>query len=78
MVLLWDLINQHNAAPVPSPTPTPGAPTTTSERGPAAVWQSEYEVSNISWSPQGGPNHTGLPREWLGICGGRGITGVAL
>ncbi|OGE51776.1 hypothetical protein PENARI_c012G07609 [Penicillium arizonense] len=79
MVLLWDLINQHNAAPVPSPNPhTQGAPAATSERGPAAVWQSEYEVSNISWSPQGGPNHTGLPREWLGVCGGRGITGVAL
>ncbi|KAJ5446400.1 hypothetical protein N7491_002482 [Penicillium cf. griseofulvum] len=80
MVLLWDLINQHNAAPVASPpSATPGAPpSTTSERGPAGVWQSEYEVSNISWSPQGGPNHTGQPREWLGVCGGRGLTGVAL
>ncbi|KAJ5412255.1 uncharacterized protein N7487_006614 [Penicillium crustosum] len=80
MVLLWDLINQHNAAPVASPpSSTPGAPpSTTSERGPAGVWQSEYEVSNISWSPQGGPNHTGQPREWLGVCGGRGLTGVAL
>ncbi|KAJ5543313.1 hypothetical protein N7461_009316 [Penicillium sp. DV-2018c] len=80
MVLLWDLINQHNAAPVASPpAATPGAPpTATSERGPAAVWQSEYEISNISWSPQGGPNRTGQPREWLGVCGGRGLTGVAL
>ncbi|CAG7983966.1 unnamed protein product [Penicillium salamii] len=80
MVLLWDLINQHNAAPISSPPthPTGAPPSTTSERGPAAVWQSEYEVSNISWSPSGGPNHTGQSREWLGVCGGRGLTGVSL
>ncbi|KAL4891020.1 WD40-repeat-containing domain protein [Aspergillus ambiguus] len=77
-VLLWDLINQHNAVPVPPVVHNPGAPSTTSERGPAAAWQSEYEVSNISWSPQGGSTSSGHPRDWLGVCGGRGIWGVAL
>ncbi|EPS30588.1 hypothetical protein PDE_05540 [Penicillium oxalicum 114-2] len=79
LVLIWDLINQHNAAPV-SANHASGAPAqgTTSERGPAATWQCDYEVSNISWSPQGGPNHSGQPREWLGVCGGRGIWGVSL
>ncbi|KAJ5096009.1 hypothetical protein NUU61_005365 [Penicillium alfredii] len=78
LVLLWDLINQHNAAPLSPPAHNPGAPSTTSERGPAAAWQCDYEISNISWSPQGGPNHSGHSREWLGVCGGRGIWGVAL
>ncbi|KAF7597261.1 hypothetical protein BBP40_008103 [Aspergillus hancockii] len=77
-VLLWDLINQHNAAAVPPAGPSPGAPSTTSERGPAAAWQCDYEVSNISWSPQGGTTGAGHPRDWLGVCGGRGIWGVAL
>ncbi|CEJ55543.1 Putative WD repeat protein [Penicillium brasilianum] len=79
LVLIWDLINQHNAAPLSQPQ-APGTPAqaTTSERGPAVAWQCDYEVSNISWSPQGGPNHSGQPREWLGVCGGRGIWGVSL
>ncbi|KAJ5145135.1 hypothetical protein N7448_002527 [Penicillium atrosanguineum] len=79
LVLVWDLINQNNAVPVPAPAPVPGAqaPAPT-ERGPAAAWQCDYEVSNISWSPQGGPGHDGSPREWLGVCGGRGIWGVSL
>ncbi|KAB8239654.1 WD repeat protein [Aspergillus alliaceus] len=78
LVLLWDLINQHNAASVPPAAHTPGAPSTTSERGPAAAWQCDYEVSNISWSPQGGTTGAGHPRDWLGVCGGRGLWGVAL
>ncbi|CAL5873655.1 uncharacterized protein PFLUO_LOCUS7937 [Penicillium psychrofluorescens] len=79
LVLLWDLINQQNSAPLSPPVAhTPGAPSVTSDRGPAAAWQCDYEVSNISWSPQGGPNPSGHPREWLGVCGGRGIWGVAL
>ncbi|KAJ5280810.1 hypothetical protein N7478_006182 [Penicillium angulare] len=77
LVLLWDLINQHNAVPLSQPGTTPGSQTTT-ERGPAAAWQCDYEISNISWSPQGGSNHSGNPREWLGVCGGRGIWGVSL
>lgn len=78
LVLLWDLINQHNAAPVPPVVHNPNAPATTTERGPAAAWQCDYEVSNISWSPQGGTNSSGHPRDWLGVCGGRGIWGVGL
>lgn len=86
MVLLWDLINQHNAAPVPTTNPNPipapnpnqRAPATTTERGPAAAFQCDYEISNISWSPQGGATGSGHPRDWLGVCGGRGIWGVGL
>lgn len=78
LVLIWDLINQHNAVPLSPQVQNPPAPGTTSERGPTAAWQCDYEVSNISWSPQGGPSHSGQPREWLGVCGGKGIWGVAL
>ncbi|OJJ44573.1 hypothetical protein ASPZODRAFT_168291 [Penicilliopsis zonata CBS 506.65] len=75
LVLLWDLINHHHAAPIaPSHNPSAanpaaatgsGAHSTPSERGPAAAWQCDYEVSNISWSPQGGTNPAGHPRDWL-------------
>ncbi|KAJ5376792.1 hypothetical protein N7509_013678 [Penicillium cosmopolitanum] len=78
LVLIWDLINQQNAAPLSPPAQNPGTPATPSERGPAAAWQCDYEVSNISWSPQSGTNSSGNPREWLGVCGGRGIWGVSL
>lgn len=96
-VLVWDLINQHNAAQVPQQqlpsqqTPLPGAggaagttaataPSTT-ERGPAAVWQCDYEISNISWSPQASPasqSQPGMSHNWLGVCGGKGFWGVAM
>ncbi|KAK2761356.1 hypothetical protein FQN54_001878 [Arachnomyces sp. PD_36] len=89
LVLVWDLINQSNAAALPPnsqsphvPTGTSGAnpsgsPTTTLERGPAAAWQCDYEVSNISWAPNisGAGGHG---RDWLGVCGGRGLWGVSL
>jgi WD repeat-containing protein 68 len=75
LVLVWDLINQHNAAHIPS---TVTLPSSTSERGPAAVWQCDYEISNLSWSPQGATVTSGHPREWLGVCGGKGFWGVAL
>ncbi|KAL3473453.1 WD40-repeat-containing domain protein [Aspergillus californicus] len=79
LVLLWDLINQQNSTPIPPAVHTPGAPSTTTERGPAAAWQCDYEISNISWSPQGGPaTNTGHRRDWLGVCGGRGLWGVSL
>lgn len=85
LVLLWDLINQHNAAPIsypnqnnPPPAPNPRSQATTTERGPAAAWKCDYEVSNISWSPQGGTTSSGHPRDWLSVCGGRGIWGVSL
>jgi len=75
LVLLWDLLNPNNTLP---PAHGSGSQSTTSERGPTAAWQCDYEISNISWSPQGGANPSGQPREWLGVCGGRGIWGVAL
>ncbi|KAL3485609.1 WD40-repeat-containing domain protein [Aspergillus germanicus] len=78
LVLLWDLINQHNSTPIIPTAHTPGTPSTTTERGPAAAWQCDYEISNISWSPQGGTTSAGHPRDWLGVCGGRGVWGVAL
>ena len=94
-VLVWDLLNQHNAAQIPQqqqpqptttlPTPAPAAPgaagaaaaaaPSTTERGPAAAWQCDYEVSNISWSPQGSSQNS---RDWLGVCGGKGFWGVAM
>lgn len=75
LVLLWDLLSPNNTLP---PAHASGSPSATSERGPTAAWQCDYEISNISWSPQGGSNPSGQPREWLGVCGGRGIWGVAL
>lgn len=96
-VLVWDLLNQHNAAQIPQhqqhqqPPPSlpaagaaPGgaagaaaAPSTT-ERGPAAAWQCDYEISNISWSPQGSPASQTSRGDWLGVCGGKGFWGVAM
>ncbi|PLN74617.1 WD repeat protein [Aspergillus taichungensis] len=77
-VLLWDLMNPQNSVPVPPVVQNPATPATTSERGPSAAWQCDYEVSNISWSPQGGTTSGGHPRDWLGVCGGRGIWGVSI
>ncbi|KAI9371965.1 WD40-repeat-containing domain protein [Aspergillus egyptiacus] len=78
LVLLWDLINQQNSTPIPPGVHNPGAPSTTSERGPAAAWQCDYEISNISWSPMGDTAKASHGRDWLGVCGGRGVWGVAL
>ncbi|OJD11976.1 hypothetical protein AJ78_07359 [Emergomyces pasteurianus Ep9510] len=86
LVLVWDLINQSNAAAVP-PAPPPAnhggasnAPATV-ERGPAAAWQCEYEVSNISWAPHASGGMAGAPgvgRDWVAVCGGRGLWGVSI
>lgn len=40
------------------------------EREPTSWWSNDVEVNNLSWGPKGG--------EWLGVVGGRGITGVAV
>ncbi|PGH34901.1 WD repeat-containing protein 68 [[Emmonsia] crescens] len=83
LVLVWDLINQSNAAAVlPAPPPanhsgTSNTPATV-ERGPAAAWQCEYEVSNISWAPHAGGGMAGAGRDWVGVCGGRGLWGVSI
>ncbi|KAM5434409.1 hypothetical protein McanMca71_007676 [Microsporum canis] len=88
LVLIWDLINQNNAAalPIPPQQPQPlhgggsgGGGTSgpsTLERGPAAAWRCDYEVSNISWAPH--IPATGPGRDWLGVCGGRGLWGVSV
>ncbi|ODH46957.1 hypothetical protein GX48_06946 [Paracoccidioides brasiliensis] len=86
LVLIWDLINQSNAASIIPPPPpshhggTSNAPNTI-ERGPAAAWQCEYEVSNISWAPHANNSIAGPPgagRDWVGVCGGRGLWGVSI
>ncbi|KAJ9212232.1 hypothetical protein DTO166G4_6176 [Paecilomyces variotii] len=77
LVLVWDLLNQHNAASVSPNLHSSGSPSTT-ERGPAFAWQCDYEVSNLSWSPAGGATSAGHHRDWLGVCGGKGFWGVAL
>jgi len=79
-VLIWDLLNQGNAAAVPvgvngSQTGQLAA-STDNARGPAACWQCDYEVGNISWGPQS--LLTGQGGDWLGVSGGRGVWGVSL
>ncbi|QKX53688.1 uncharacterized protein TRUGW13939_00768 [Talaromyces rugulosus] len=75
-VLIWDLFNQHNMQPPAAPGASTGP--STSERGPAAAWLCDYEISNLSWSPHGATTPSGHPRDWLGVCGGKGFWGVAL
>lgn len=87
LVLVWDLINQNNAAALPNPTSQPAAQPTqhgnagvpsTMERGPAASWVCDYEVSNLSWAPHvPSPNPT-MSGDWLAVCGGRGLWGVSV
>ncbi|PGH10302.1 WD repeat-containing protein 68 [Blastomyces parvus] len=86
LVLVWDLINQSNAAAFPPAPPPPNhtgssnGPATV-ERGPAAAWQCDYEVSNISWAPHASGGMSGAPgvgRDWVGVCGGRGLWGVSI
>ncbi|KAK2738446.1 hypothetical protein FQN57_007037 [Myotisia sp. PD_48] len=82
LVLIWDLINQNNAASLPlppqQPQPQHSGGASTVERGPAGAWVCDYEVSNISWAPHTPGANPGTGRDWLGVCGGRGLWGVAL
>lgn len=55
---------------------TPAAPTSDNSQGPAASWQCDYEVGNISWAPQSGLTSQG--GDWLGVSGGRGVWGVCV
>ncbi|EXJ79328.1 hypothetical protein A1O3_08830 [Capronia epimyces CBS 606.96] len=66
-VLLWDLMGSTGNPPAAGG----GAAGlgSTQERGPSAVWDCAYEVSNLSWAPTMGT---------LGICGGKGFWGVQL
>lgn len=79
LVLIWDLINQ-GAASGPgangSQQQTATAQNSEAGRTPAASWQCDFEVNNLSWSPQSGLTSQGT--DWLGVSGGRGIWAVSL
>lgn len=51
-----------------------GAGGNSNAKGPASSWRCDFEVSNISWSPQS--NQGG--GDWLGVVGGKGVWGVQL
>ncbi|KAI9650459.1 hypothetical protein NHQ30_000474 [Ciborinia camelliae] len=75
LVLIWDLLSQNTTLPAgPSMN---GAPASDNSRGPAASWQCDYEVGNISWAPRSNLNNN-ENGDWLGVSGGRGIWGVKL
>ena len=76
LVLIWDLLNQSNATTAPGLNGNPPAAAPDSLRGPAASWQCEYEVNNISWASKSGLTRQG--NDWLGVVGGRGVWGVSL
>ena len=79
LVLIWDLLNQGNASvgagvngtPQTQPNASPA-----SSQGPAASWQCDYEVANISWAPQSALTSHGS--DWLGVSGGKGVWGVTI
>ncbi|KAK6376603.1 uncharacterized protein PV06_05861 [Exophiala oligosperma] len=68
-VLLWDLLGSAGNLPAGVPAGASGGGGTAQERGPSAVWESRYEVANLSWAPTMGT---------LGVCGGKGFWGVQL
>ncbi|KIX97873.1 uncharacterized protein Z520_06651 [Fonsecaea multimorphosa CBS 102226] len=73
-VLLWDLMGSsastgQNNAPGGVTNNSGGGQGQGQERGPSAVWESKFEVGNLSWAPTAGT---------LGVCGGRGFWGVQL
>ena len=93
MVLYWDLINSGNSAqleglgsangvhPFGGPSENNGASGTApnaNAKGPAAAWRCDFEVSNVSWSPQANQGVGGARSDWLGVVGGKGVWGVQL
>lgn len=69
-VMLWDLVNTSAGGLPQAPHPTgQSGHVHGQERGPSAVWDCPYEISNLSWSPIAGS---------LGVSGGRGLWGVSL
>ncbi|ETI26905.1 hypothetical protein G647_10004 [Cladophialophora carrionii CBS 160.54] len=71
-VLLWDLMGSSASTAAPGGGAGQGATAGQGqgqERGPSAVWECKFEVSNLSWAPTMGT---------LGVCGGRGFWGVQL
>ena len=75
MVLIWDLLSQSSTL-APSNPNLNGAPVPDKSHGPAASWQCDYEVGNISWAPHSALNNES--GDWVGVSGGRGIWGVKL
>lgn len=79
LVLIWDLLNQGNstaASGLNGSQNIQATPNSDNFQGPAASWQCDYEVGNISWAPQSGLTSQG--NDWLGVTGGRGLWGVCL
>lgn len=68
-VLLWDLMGSTGSVTSGMGQGSSGASGPGQERGPSAVWECRYEVSNLSWAPTMGT---------LGVCGGKGFWGVQL
>lgn len=85
LVLVWDLLNQSPTTP-PTMTSPPRVDQKNSagsqvgiERSPVAMWRCDFEVSNISWSPRRSePSGQSVGRNWMGVCGGRTLWGVAI
>lgn len=73
LVLSWDLIQPANSAAMSDGF---GQPETTGAnvKGPASSWRSDFEVSNLSWSPPSSLTNQG--GDWLGVTGGRAVWGV--
>ncbi|KAI5293090.1 hypothetical protein KEM55_007300, partial [Ascosphaera atra] len=80
LVCIWDITNQQASSTVqPTQHEGHGGPSSiTSERGPAAAWRSDYEVSNISWSPHIPSQGSRSGRGWVGVASGRVLSGVAI
>lgn len=75
LVLIWDLLSQGSLTSANGAHGQQIGPASTStERGPVASWTCDYEVGNISWSPQ---RLTSQGTDWVGVSGGRGIWGVS-
>ena len=81
-VLLWDLMTAQGGLNPPPQVPQTNAQGQVvqaqgmgQERGPSAMWECGFEVSNLSWAPGLNQNSVGGT---LGVCGGRGFWGVQL
>ncbi|KAI9794266.1 MAG: hypothetical protein M1816_006192 [Peltula sp. TS41687] len=83
LVLVWDLLSQsNNSALLPASSMNgvqgqAGAAGADIGRGPSSAWRCEFEVNNISWAPPSVMT-TSQGADWLGVAGGRGISGVRL
>jgi len=74
LVLQWDLMNPQNSAQLN--TNESHVEGTTSMKGPASSWRSDFEVTNLSWSPRSQlAEQTG---DWLAVTGGRAVYGVKM